>query len=255
MTFAIVRGPIDFSFDPVVAGGDPKVPRVRVPRSFALGTTEVTRGQFEKVLGTAGIEQLRTIPSMKDSSADCPVSFMSYFDAARFCRRLSELEHVEDSQMCYPPVDQIREGMTLPIDYLARTGYRVPTEAEWVAGCFGQSRTFYHFGIESDLCSNYARHYSNGEGHTGPVAGLMPNQLGLFDSLGNVYEWCEPFAANADVPADGPFKVSPGDLKWVVRGGAYTTRSDLLGYVSYRNFNLPSLKDPSVGFRIARTCR
>jgi formylglycine-generating enzyme required for sulfatase activity len=255
-TFAIVRGPIEFRFDPEVTQETEKIPLVRAGRSFALATTEVTRGQFARVLGPAALGELSGAAAKKDDDADHPANFASYYDAARFCRRLSELEGVEESQMCFPPHDQIGEGMQLPADYLERTGYRLPTEAEWMAGCFGRSRRFYHFGSDPDLAPHYARCLSNGEGRTGPVAQLKPNDLGLYDTLGNVYEWLTPFPLMADVAADSGAGLPPDDVEWALRGGSYTSAANLFGDVTYRNMqSRPDLRDASVGFRVARTCR
>ncbi len=254
-TFAIVRGPVEFLFDPEVTEGEEKIPTVRVGRSFALATTEVTRGQFAKVLDPGALEKLGAPIPITGDASDYPANFTSYYDAARYCRRLSELEGVEEAQMCYPAADKIDDGMRLPADYLERTGYRLPTEAEWMAGCFGRSRSFYSFGWDLDLARHYARYLSNGDGRPGPVARLKPNDVGLFDAHGNVYEWLTPFSLGADVAADAGAGLPPDELDWAFRGGSYTSTVELLGYVTYRNLNRPGLRDPSVGFRVARTCR
>ena len=251
-TFAIFRKPFDFSFLPGVVQADLKVPQVRPARSFALSTTEVTREQFAKVLGR--LDEWESPQQGEVDSPDHPANFPSYFDAAKYCRRLSEIEGVPEEEMCYPPVDRISEGMELPANYLDRKGYRLPTEAEWFVGCFGRARTRFHFGRDADLTSYYARHRSNGGGHAGPVAHFMPNDSGLFDTLGNVYEWCEPCQSNVEAAADDPVRRLSGDVKWFLRGGSYTTGPDLLGTVRYRNENTPDLKASAVGFRVARGC-
>jgi eukaryotic-like serine/threonine-protein kinase len=254
-TFAVLRLPIDFTFRPGIVAEDVKPPTVRPRRSFALSTTEVTREQFSKVLGPGLIDQWRPPSPKEEAAPGLPANFVSYFEAAKYCRRLSEIEKIPESEMCYPAVDQIGEGMSLPDDYLERTGYRLPTEAEWFVGCFGRSRTYYYFGNDPGLAPYYARYLSNGGGRAGPVARFMPNDVGLFDPLGNVYEWCEPFPGTAQAAADEPVPLLSGDVKWVIRGGSYTTNADLLGSVDYRNINRPDIKAQPVGFRVARTCR
>ncbi|MDG3003617.1 bifunctional serine/threonine-protein kinase/formylglycine-generating enzyme family protein [Paludisphaera mucosa] len=250
LTYAVFRGPIDFSFDPkLLMIREKTAPRVKPDRPFALATTEVTRRQYRKVMGQ-GPEAWR-----EDGSGDLPANFLTYFEAAKFCRKLSELENVKEEEMCYPPVDQIGEGMQLPADMLKRTGYRLPTEAESMAGCFGRSRTYYYFGCDPELTSLFARHLSNGDGRPGPVARLIPNDLGLFDTLGNVYEWCEACPAEAAMAADQAGGPLNGEQTWILRGGGFQTDRALLSSISYRNRNIPNKIDPTIGFRVARTCR
>src|SRR5438094_7675754 len=93
--------------------------------------------------------------------------------------------------MCYPPIDQIKKGMTLPADYLQRSGYRLPTEAEWEYACRAGAVTSRYYGESEELLGKYAWYGSNSAGHTWPVGMLKPNDLGLFDMHGNVYTWCQ----------------------------------------------------------------
>ena len=77
-------------------------------------------------------------------------------------------------------------------NYLSLTGYRLPTEAEREFACRGGTVTLrFHFGQTDALLGNYAWYQENGEGRAQPVARLKPNDFGLFDMHGNVWEWCE----------------------------------------------------------------
>ena len=81
--------------------------------------------------------------------------------------------------------------MTIPADVLKRKGYRLPTEAEWEYACRAGAITSRYHGLSLDLLAKYARYAGNSAEHAWPGGSLLPNDLGLFDMLGNVYEWCD----------------------------------------------------------------
>ena len=79
--------------------------------------------------------------------------------------------------------------MTVPADVLVRTGYRLPTEAEWEYACRSGTMTSRYYGAGTELLGRYARYQANSQDHAWACGGLLPNDLGLFDMLGNAYEW------------------------------------------------------------------
>src|SRR5262249_17403498 len=131
-----------------------------------------------------------------------PIIAVSWYDAAMYCRWLSEAEGIPEDQMCYPPIQDIQaavkagKGLKLPPDYLRRTGYRLPTEAEWEYACRAGAVTSRYYGASEDSLKHYAWYQLNAANRTWPVGRLKPNDLGLFDMLGNVWQWCqESYAA------------------------------------------------------------
>jgi formylglycine-generating enzyme required for sulfatase activity len=122
---------------------------------------------------------------------DGPVVGLTWFDAARYCRWLSEKEGILEDQMCYPPLSEIKEGMRLPANYLRRTGYRLPREAEWEYACRARADTSRHYGVAEELLGHYAWFVGNATGRAWPVGSKMPNDYGLFDMYGNAWEWCQ----------------------------------------------------------------
>jgi formylglycine-generating enzyme required for sulfatase activity len=226
-----------------------------IPRSFAVSTREVTVGQYR------GFLQARGVAHSGPPDGNRPIDTVSWFEAAAYCRWLSERDGIPETEMCYPPVPEIRPGMRLPPDYLKRTGYRLPTEPEWVCSCQAGAGTERFYGHDDGLITFYAWTMYNANGHSWPVARLAPNDLGLFDVIGNVYEWCDgPARSFAGASPDGPLvddvvdRIVTGEQNHALKGGAFDSRIANL-VISFRNLNTPLLKSGSVGFRIARTCR
>src|SRR5262249_32924050 len=120
-----------------------------------------------------------------------PIISVTWFEAAQYCNWLSALEGIAEDQWCYPAIDEIKEEMVMPKDYLHRTGYRLPTEAEWEFACRAGAGCTYSYGCSEILLSEYAWYRKNSGDRTWPVGQLKPNDLGLFDVHGNVWTWCQ----------------------------------------------------------------
>ena len=116
-----------------------------------------------------------------------------WYSAAHYCNWLSEQEGLPKDQWCYLPNEAgaYAEGMSIPADVLERTGYRLPTEAEWEYACRAGAVTSRYYGHSIDLLDAYARYQANSKEHAWACGSLFSNDLGLFDMLGNVCEWCQ----------------------------------------------------------------
>jgi len=247
--------------------------RVRIPRTFAIATTEVTNDEFARFLGAVGDYaarwNARTTARFGDPprfaqfsrTPDSPQVAVSWYDAARYCNWLSEQAGFPKSQWVYPESIEPDKGLDLPPDYLHRTGYRLPTEAEWEYAARAGTTTSWHFGDADSLLPRYAWYDANTRRELiSPVAQLRPNQWGLFDMLGNVWEWT--LDRRQEYPSDERVVEDAEDVVLQVannvartrRGGSFayewfTTRSAHRGDTTY----FPNQTRDGVGFRVART--
>jgi formylglycine-generating enzyme required for sulfatase activity len=182
---------------------------------------------------------------------DGPVNAVTWFDAARYCNRLSELEGLR-------PVYRVWEQERAEVDASA-DGYRLPTEAEWEYAARAGTETRWSFGEDESELEHYAWYDKNGGSITHTVAEKRANPWGLFDVHGNVWEWCEnrPSTYNAAPSAvDDPFVSQVVDrvadnVPRALRGGsAWPTPRGLRS--AYRNQSHPRDSFSNVGFRCVR---
>jgi formylglycine-generating enzyme required for sulfatase activity len=159
--------------------------------SLAVASHEVTVAQFSAFGDSFGNRRYSPTP-------ECPMNNVSWFDAAAYCRWLSEQDGVTEDQMCYPPVGEIGPGMKLPEDWQSRTGYRLPTPAEWEVACRAGVAATRFFGEGDALFAAYAVALPESDDRTWPAGSLKPNPWGLFDILGNIGEWCQPDVASGE---------------------------------------------------------
>jgi formylglycine-generating enzyme required for sulfatase activity len=211
-----------------------------------MQTTETTAAQWEKVMGDR--------PSFfSGCGGDCPVEKVNWYEVKEFIGRLNDLEGVST--------------------------YRLPTEAEWEYACrAGTTTTTYATpqGTTADDAAlaldriawhadNSCVDYPGGEdcfGLTGndtctscgpnPVARKQPNQWGLYDMLGNVWEWCQdwygPYPRKAVTDPKGP---SSGTIR-VFRGCSWISDPKLCRSAKRDGFS-PGGRGLNIGFRLVRS--
>ena len=211
-TFAVIEGPVEFRMgspptETERSAGNEPPRRMAIPRRFAIAAKEVTVEQFQRFLKLDGITIDRYQLSASDLSRYSPDPQgpwigPDWYTAAHYCNWLSEQEGLPKDQWCYLPNEAgaYAEGMSIPADVLERTGYRLPTEAEWEFTCRAGAVTSRYYGHSLDLLDAYARYQANSKEHAWRCGSLFPNDLGLFDMLGNMYEWCQD-SVNASKPA------------------------------------------------------
>ena len=227
----------------------------QIPRRFALATKETMLRQFQQFLReNPGLPAVPATPYR--AREDGPVMTVTWWAAAQYCRWLSEKEGVPEKQMCYPPITQIHPGMSLARDLLQRTGYRLPTEAEWEYASRAGSTTSWSFGELKTLLPDYGWYLQNSADRPQPVGLLIPNRAGLFDMCGNVAEWCHDWSAEYPLATWDELIIDTGGpdtgAARIVRGGSFKSRAHFLRSAA-RNRLAPGVHSIPVGFRVART--
>jgi formylglycine-generating enzyme required for sulfatase activity len=235
-----------------------------IGRRFVLGTKLVTVAQFKRFL-KAHPEIEHTYPSKYSPEDEGPIINVTWFEAAQYCRWLSDQEGFGKNDRVYPPVKEIekcKDGVTplkMPADYLKRKGYRLPTEAEWEFACRAGARTSCYFGSALELLPRYSWFLGNNANRTWPVGQKRPNDLGLFDMHGNVWNWCQDRyeeypAGTRDRPARDEEDSRPIVERFnrVLRGSSFTYHPTG-ARASYRFVRRPGNRIYSAGLRVAST--
>ena len=195
---------------------------------FWMGKTEVTQGQWKRVMGNN--------PSyFKEKGDNYPVEQVGWTDGKRFAEKLTAMNNGTFS-------------------------FRFPTEAEWEYACrSGGKLEKYAGGNDVNLVAWY---HGNSKRSTHPVTTKAPNGLGLYDLSGNVGEWCEDeydhkaygkHQRNNPIFAKGKefFTVGKSGVPRLIRGGSWNYEAKL-SRCAFRGFEGSSHHSRSIGFRIVR---
>lgn len=166
-------------------------------KSFYMGKYPITVAQYRAVMGENAGSGVRL---------DQPIEQVNWDEAIAFCTKLSQ-----------------------------QTGrnYSLPSEAQWEYACRAYTQTIFNVGdtITPDLANYNGDYPYNGapqgenRGQAIPVGSFPPNAFGLCDMHGNVWEWCldeyQPSYQGASIDGSALISPTPGDLKRVMRGGAW----------------------------------
>jgi formylglycine-generating enzyme required for sulfatase activity/tRNA A-37 threonylcarbamoyl transferase component Bud32 len=264
--YTIVRGPVEFRMGSTEASDPEREPDEvqhlrRIGRSFAIAAREVTVAEYARFLDARPdpAEDPRDNPQFKHiiTSPDCAMGMVTWYKAAEYCNWLSAREGIPEGQWCYPA--KIGPGMRLPPDHLERTGYRLPTEAEWEYACRAGAASSRPHGGSEEWLADYAWYLPNAGRIMHPPGRKRPNDLGLFDMLGNAMERCvEPYRAYPTRGGDQPIVDAVKDAEFadegvrVVRGGPFGLTAAYLRSADRGGFKTAD-RITVVGFRPART--
>lgn len=196
---------------------DAQAKQAGLTEPLAVHRYEVTQEVYEAVTG--GNPSRWTGP--KNS-----VEMVSFDEAQAFCVRVTKALR---SAKLIGEVEEVR----------------LPTEAEWEFAARGGTKTAYHFGDDPKSLGDYAWFHGNAAGNDPPVGAKKPNDFGLYDVHGYLWEWCSPTLATPDEQKPGEKKPEIGP---VLRGGSWKDEAEKLTIASRRTASA-DLRDDAVGFR------
>jgi formylglycine-generating enzyme required for sulfatase activity len=198
---------------------DETLRQVVIADGFYMMTTPVTQKQWKIVMG-------QNPSNFNKLGGESPVENVSWLEAQEFIQKLNKAEEVNL--------------------------YRLPTEAEWEYACRAGTRTRYFFGNDESKLSDFAWYKDNSNNTTHPVAVKEPNAWGLYDMLGNVWEWCQDSYRERK-----PDQVIPSGQPYVepklLRGGSVYNNAFDCRCANRKGRALPDYKVGNIGFRIIKT--
>lgn len=199
------------------------VHNVTISKDYYIGETEVTQGLWYAVMGQKPTSRGNKWSSSYGLGDDYPAYYISWSDCQEFITKLNQFT-----------------GQT----------FRMPTEAEWEYAAKGgnMSRGYMYSG--SNTIDEVAWYTSNSSSQTHPVATKQPNELGIYDMSGNVWEWCSDWCGSySSAAVTDPVGATSGSTR-VGRGGSWYDNATN-GRTAYRDYYFPGIRFNDFGFRLA----
>ena len=191
---------------------------VTLTQAYYLSKYEVTQEQWEAVMGNN--------PS-RFKGGNCPVEKVSWNDAIEFCEKLNRSGKAPEGWM-----------------------FTLPTEAQWEFAARGGNKSKGYKYSGSNNLDEVAWYCDNSDKQTHDVGRKFPNELGLHDMSGNVWEWCLDLDGDySEIALHDPTGANKGSNR-VIRGGSWCYYASNCRVAS-RNSSSPDDRDDFIGFRLA----
>jgi formylglycine-generating enzyme required for sulfatase activity len=185
---------------------------------FQIGKYEVTQADWRSVMGSDPPEL--AFPGCDD----CPVESVSWDDIQEFLKKLNANNPGKN--------------------------YRLPTEAEWEYAARGGAKSKGYLYAGGNDLDKVAWYNGNSSSETHPAGGQAPNELGLYDMSGNVWEWCSDWYGDYTAAAQTSPKGPKSGSYRVLRGGGWGSYAGHCRAAS-RDYGTPTLRGNNIGFRLA----
>jgi formylglycine-generating enzyme required for sulfatase activity len=249
-----------------------------ISTAFRMSQYEITRAQFLAIMGTDPSET-----SYSSGTSD-PVQMVNWYHAIAFCNKLSIAEGLTSvysvsginfTTLTYAAIPTTSDATwdAATADWTAN-GYRLPTEMEWMWAAMGATSD----GISADIVGgvntggytkgyagsieaggaqvnigDYAWTWENSSGNdmSQPVGTKLPNELGLYDMSGNVWEWCWDWDGIYPTGTQSDYRGAASGTHRIIRGGSWYYSASL-ATVALRSNYPPSGQLYYYGFRVVR---
>jgi len=223
---------------------------------FYIGKTEITIAQFAKFVEETNYKTDAEIKGRSYIWDDEKALMVEKENVNWRCNELGEL--INENDYSYYPVVYISwQDATAFCNWLSeKTGkkYSLPTEAQWEYAARGGRYSKGYMYSGSKKIKKVAWYWDDSQREEHPVSNLLPNELGIHDMSGNVYEWCYDWyeatysTENQENP-EGPENEKSKLFRRVIRGGSWATTKNFCR-VTNRDSGNPNLGTSTSGFRI-----
>lgn len=217
--------PASFTMGSTTLASEKPTRTVTFKNTFAIAKYEMTQELYETIMGKN--------PSRWKGPRNS-VEMTNWNEATDFCRRVTA---------------ELRQRKLLAADEVIR----LPTEAEWEYGCRAGTTTAYSFGDEAAKLRDHAWFNENAKGEDPPVGRKKPNDWGLYDMHGYIWEWCQDsWHPNYEgAPSDGRAWMEKDSTERVVRGGSWADGADACR-CAYRHHVSADRRSDAIGFRCVK---
>lgn len=195
-------------------GNDERPAHKVILDDYYIGKYEVTQAQWKAVMGSN--------PSKFSGCDNCPVEQVSWDDVQEFIRKLNSLTGKK---------------------------YGLPTEAQWEYAARGGNKSKSYKYSGSNEVDRVAWYWNNAEFKTHLVGKKLPNELGIYDMSGNIWEWCSDWYASYSSDSNFNHQSPSSDNYRILRGGSGLYTAPLCR-VAYRIYNIPKYRNEDYGFRL-----